>query len=34
MYIELGPYDLDAADILNLRRAIAAYDAATGRVAR
>lgn len=29
-YLEIGPYDLDAADILNLRRAIAAYDAAIG----
>lgn len=28
--IELGPYNLDAADIGTLRRAIAAYDAATG----
>ena len=30
-YLELGPYDLDAADILTLRKAIAAHDAATGR---
>ncbi|MCW1821427.1 hypothetical protein A5731_04695 [Mycolicibacterium conceptionense] len=30
-YIELGPYDLDRAGIELLRRAIAAYDQATGR---
>ena len=30
-YLELGPYDLDAADIGVLRRAIAAYDAAVGQ---
>lgn len=29
--IELGPYSLDAGDILLLRRAIAAYYAAMGR---
>lgn len=29
--IELGPFNLDAADILNLREAIAAYDQAVGR---
>ncbi len=29
--IELGPFNLDAADILNLREAIAAYDKAVGR---
>ena len=29
-YLELGPYDLNAADILALRQAIAAYDAARG----
>ncbi len=29
--IELGPYNLDAADILNLKEAIAAYDKAVGR---
>lgn len=28
-YLEVGPYDLDAAGIGVLRRAIAAYDAAT-----
>jgi hypothetical protein len=27
--IELGPYELDAADILQLRKALAAYDEAT-----
>lgn len=27
-YLELGPYDLDAADIATLRKAIAAYDLA------
>lgn len=32
--IELGPYDLDATDIHALRRAIAAYDQATGRRTR
>ncbi|WP_368834358.1 hypothetical protein [Mycobacterium intracellulare] len=31
-HLELGPYDLDAADILALRQAIAAYDQVTGRV--
>jgi hypothetical protein len=30
-HIELGPYDLDRADIELLRRAIAAYDRAAGR---
>lgn len=30
-HIELGPYDLDAADIERLRAAIAAYDKALGR---
>lgn len=30
-HIELGPYDLDAADIAALRQAIAAYDQAIGR---
>ncbi|MDG5772366.1 hypothetical protein [Mycolicibacterium fortuitum] len=29
-HIELGPYDLDRADIELLRRAIAAYDQAAG----
>lgn len=29
--IEVGPYDFDAADILVLRKAIAAYDLARGR---
>ncbi len=28
--LEVGPYDLDAADILALRQAIAAWDDATG----
>jgi hypothetical protein len=28
-HLELGPYSLDAADIMRLREAIAAYDAAT-----
>lgn len=28
-YLELGPYDLDRADIEVMRRAVAAYDAAT-----
>lgn len=32
--LELGPYDLDAGDILAVRNAIAAYDQATGRVQR
>lgn len=31
VYLELGPYDLDAADIGALRQAISAYDAAVGR---
>ena len=30
-YLEVGPYDFDAADINRLREAITAYDAATGR---
>lgn len=30
-YLELGPYELDIADILRLREAIAAYDSAVGR---
>lgn len=29
--IELGPYTLDAADIMRLREAFAEYDKATGR---
>jgi hypothetical protein len=32
-HLELGPYDLDRADIECLRAAIAAYDQATGRLA-
>lgn len=28
-YLEVGPYDMDAADIAVLRKAVAAYDAAT-----
>lgn len=31
LHLEVGPYDLDAADIDVMRRAIAAYDAAVGR---
>jgi hypothetical protein len=30
-YLEVGPYDLDRADIEVLRAAITAYDAAVGR---
>jgi hypothetical protein len=30
-YLEVGPYDLDAADIHRLRQAIAAYDKAVGK---
>lgn len=30
-HLECGPYDLDAADILALRQAIAAYDQAVGK---
>ena len=30
LYVELGPYDLNTADIHALRQAIAAYDAARG----
>jgi len=30
IYLEVGPYDLDRADIEVMRRAVAAYDAATG----
>jgi hypothetical protein len=30
-YLELGPYDLDAADIRRLREALDAYDRATVR---
>lgn len=30
-HIELGPFDLDAADVERLRDAIAAYDKAVGR---
>jgi hypothetical protein len=30
-HLELGPYNLDAADILSLRQAIAAYDQAKGQ---
>lgn len=29
IYLEVGPYDLDRADIEVMRRAVAAYDAAT-----
>ena len=30
-HLQVGPYDLDRADIEVMRRAIAAYDAAVGR---
>lgn len=33
-HLELGPYDLDAADINRLRKVIAAYDQATGPTLR
>lgn len=29
-HLEFGPYDLDAADIMTMRRAIAVYDTAIG----
>jgi hypothetical protein len=32
--IEIGPYSLDAADIMRLRAAIASYDQATGPTRR
>ena len=34
VHIELGPYGLSQGDIETLRTAIAAYDAAAGRVTR